>query len=204
MLQGETFAAQAESIGALRTQLLSQHLREGRRALAILSPDDKAGSAFVAVNLAVSLAQAGIKTLLIDANMRAPSIQRMIVPPRGTSGLRECLETAGSDFGDIIQDDVLPHLSVIYAGEPSSNAQELLARPQLNLLVDLCLREYEITIVDTAPSNNCADAQLLATLLRYALIIVRKDDSYVNDVRTLIADLRANRVEVTGTVINET
>lgn len=204
MLQAENFAAEAESIGALRTQLLSQHLREGRRALTILSPNRKAGSTFVAVNLAASLAQAGIKTLLIDANMREPLIQRMIIPPAPVSGLSDCLETGGSDFGDIIQDDVLPLLSVIYAGRASPNAQELLARPQLNLLVDLCLREYEITIVDTAPSNNCADAQLMATLLRYALIVVRKDDSYVNDVKTLITDLHANRVEVIGTVIKET
>ena len=44
----------------------------------------------------------------------------------------------------------------------------------------------------------------MATLLRYALIVVRKDDSYVNDVKTLITDLHANRVEVIGTVIKET
>ncbi|WP_186378711.1 CpsD/CapB family tyrosine-protein kinase [Sphingobium sp. B2] len=202
MIHGIDYSAEVESLGSLRTQIMAQHLREGRRALTILSPNKRGGTTFVAVNLAVSLAQAGIKTLLIDGNMRDPSVQQMILPPEPVPGLKEFLESE-VELGEIIQDEILPLLSVIYAGTPTANAQELLARPQLNQLVDLCLREYEVTIVDTPAANSCADAQLLATLLRYALIVVRKDESYVNDVWTLINDLKSNRVEMIGTVLNE-
>src|SRR3546814_263595 len=58
---------EAEAIAALRTHLLAHHVRAGRRGLAVCSPSSKSGATFVAVNLAVSLARAGIRTLLIDA-----------------------------------------------------------------------------------------------------------------------------------------
>ncbi|MES2492644.1 MAG: CpsD/CapB family tyrosine-protein kinase [Pseudomonadota bacterium] len=203
MVRGNEHSADVESIGALRAQLLSQHLRLGRRALTILSPASGAGATFTAVNLAVSMAQAGIRTLLIDANMRDPGVQDLIIPHDPVIGLSHCLEMPEGDFGNVIQEDVMPMLSVIYAGQPSANAQELLVKPQLSVLFDMCLREYEITIVDTPASNTCADGQLLATQLRYGMIVVRKNESYVNDVKTLVGELKANGVELIGTVINE-
>lgn len=194
---------EGESIGALRTQLMSQHLKEGRRALAICSPSKAGRTSFIAVNLAVALAQAGVKTLLVDANMREPAVQNYIVPSQPVRGLADCLEDPSIEFGEAIQDEVLPSLSVVFGGKRVNNAQELLAGPRFKALADLCLREYDVTIFDTAPTNNCSDAQIVATLARYGLVIARKNLSYVNDIKTLIADMRANRVEVIGTVINE-
>ncbi len=112
------------------------------------------------------MAQAGIKTLLIDANMRDPGVQKLIIPSLPVIGLSECLEMPEGEFGNVIQED-------------------------------------EITIVDAPASNTCADGQLLATQLRYGLIVVRKDASYVADVKTLVGELKANGVELVGTVINE-
>ncbi|WP_176592693.1 CpsD/CapB family tyrosine-protein kinase [Sphingobium sp. EM0848] len=194
---------EGESMGALRTQLMSQHLKEGRRALAICSPSKAGRTSFIAVNLAVALTQAGVRTLLIDTNMRAPKVQSYIVPSRPVRGLADCLEDAAVEFGEVIQDDVLPSLSVVFAGGPTDKAQELLAGPRFKSLVDLCMREYDMIIFDTAPTNACADAQIVAMLARYGLVVARKNLSYVNDIKTLIADMRANRVEVIGTVINE-
>lgn len=194
---------ESEMIGALRTQIVSQHIKAGRRALTICSPNAGAGATFVAVNLAVSLAQARVKTLVIDANMRSPDLYRFIAPSREVPGLHEYLSEETADLGDVIQENVLPSLSVIFAGKSAGNAQELLASPRLKTLVDMCMREYDITIFDTPPSNSCADAQLVATLARYGMIVVRKNMSYVNDVKTLISEMAANRVQLIGTVIND-
>ncbi|WP_150290565.1 CpsD/CapB family tyrosine-protein kinase [Sphingobium estronivorans] len=201
-----TFGAgspEGESIGALRTQLMSQHLKEGRRALAICSPSKAGRTSFLAVNLAVALTQAGVRTLLVDTNMRAPHVQSYIVPSRPVRGLADCLEDSAIEFGEVIHDDVLPSLSVVFAGDPTDKSQELLAGPRFKALVDLCMREYDMILFDTAPTNACADAQIVAMLAHYGLVVARKNMSYVNDIKTLIADMRANRVEVIGTVINE-
>ncbi len=67
----------AEAIRGLRTHIMARHVREGHRALAICAASEGVGCSFVAANLAVSLSQIGVNTLLIDANMRKPSIATM-------------------------------------------------------------------------------------------------------------------------------
>src|SRR5580700_2424004 len=71
----------AEAIRALRTHLMAQHFQEGRRALAICAASRSVGCSFTAANLALALAQIGVKTLLIDADLRTPTLDVLF---RGT------------------------------------------------------------------------------------------------------------------------
>jgi len=193
---------EAESIGALRTHLLAQHIRDGRRSLAICAPSSGIGSSYVAVNLATAFALAGIKTLLIDANMREPSMQNYIEPADEPIGLQQCLNDSSLLLGDAIQDDVLPHLSLIYAGGVAENPQELLANNSFKSIIEDCLRDFEVTIVDTPPSNESADARRIAAIMRYAMLIVRRNDSFVSDLKILSEELQSDRVKVIGTFLN--
>ncbi|QGP80136.1 AAA family ATPase [Sphingobium sp. CAP-1] len=196
-------SAEAEAIAAVRTHLLAHHVRAGRRGLALCAPNSKSGSTFMSVNLAVSLARAGIKTLLIDADMRSPSIHKMIVPSREVPALRDCLANVDVNYGDIIQEEVLPSLSIIYAGRSSTRAQELLSGQRFKSLLDLCMREFEVTIIDTPASNSNADGRRIASVVRYCIIVARKDKTYVSDVSTLIEEMKSDKVNVIGTVLNE-
>lgn len=193
---------EAESIGALRTHLVAQHIQDGRRALAICAPSAGSGCSFVAVNLAVALSQGGVRTLLIDADMRSPEIHHMIVPSRRMPGLVQCLSDDAVPFGDAIMENVLPSLSIIYSGGYAENAQELLAGPRFATLINLCMREYDVTIVDTPPANSSADARRIASIVHYALVVARKDSTFVSDIKTLIDDLKSDRAHIVGTVLN--
>lgn len=192
----------AESIHALRTHLAAKHVRDGKRGLAICGSDDQAGAVFVAVNLAVSFAQAGFRTLLIDADMRAPHVQNFIIPSVDLPGLRQCLEDDRMAIGQAIQPDVLPHLSVMFAGGHADSAQELLAGSRFKQLADLCLRDYEVTIIATPSSNICADARRVAAVVRYAMVVARKDVTFLSDVNTLVSELSGDGVRVIGSVFN--
>ncbi len=198
----EAGGPRGESIGALRNHIIAQHMREGRRALTLCSPGPDVGCTSLAVNLAVALAQAGAKTLLIDADMRKPAVQRFLTPSREVAGLRQCLED-GVPFGEAIQQEVLANLSILYAGGRSTRPQELLALPRFKTLIDLCLREYDITIVDTPPTNSSADARQVATVLGYALIVVGRDKTFVADVKLLTEELTSDRARVIGTVLDQ-
>lgn len=194
---------EAEAIAALRTHLLAHHISRGRRGLALCSPSSRSGTTFVAVNLAVSLARAGIKTLLIDGNMRQPSVHKLLVPSREMPALKDVLVDPTAEYGSIIQEEVMPNLSVIYSGGKSTHAQELLSGHRFKSLLDLCMREFEVTIVDTPASNTNADGRRIASVVRHAIIVARKDVTYVSDVRTLIDELQSDTVNVVGTVYNE-
>lgn len=193
---------EAESIRALRTRIIAQHLREGRRALAMCAASAGSGCSFMAVNLATALAQIGIKTALVDANLRDPAIGAAFGIDPAKPGLADYLSSGEIDLDAIIHPSKLEQLSVIPAGHVEHSPQELLSSEQFREVVTQLLREFDITIFDTTASNTCADAQRVANVAGYALIVARKDSTYMRDVTTLTRTLRADRTNVVGCVLN--
>jgi protein-tyrosine kinase len=195
-------SAGAEAVKAVRTHILSQHVNAGRRALAICAPSIGVGCSFVAANLAVAMAQVGLKTLLIDGDMRAPSIDKFIIPSAPPQGLAACLATPGVRVGDFIDEDLLPNLSVLFAGPAAHNAQELLTRDWFEDVMNLCLREYDLTIIDTPPANTCADARRISDVAGYSLLVARRNKSLVADLKILVDQLMDDEVTVIGALMN--
>lgn len=196
-------SVQAESFGSLQTHLKAKHIGDGRRSLAICAATPGVGTSYVAVNLAMSFAMAGLNTMLIDANMRTPGLEDYIAPDKPLPGLRQCLGDNEVEFGDVIQADVFPNLSLIYSGGIAPNPQELLASRAMSELLDTCLRDYDVTIVDTPPGNSSADARRVAMAVRYAMLVAKKNDSYVGDVKQLADELTSDRATVIGTFLND-
>jgi capsular exopolysaccharide synthesis family protein len=193
----------AEAIRALRTHVMAQHINLGRRALAICAPNGGVGCSFVAANLAVSLSQIGVKTLLIDGDLRRPALDLLIRPPKVSPGLAQCLQAPEEAFGAHIDADVLPYFSVMYAGQATANPQELLAGDRFRSLMKFCLREFDATIVDTPPANTSTDARRISGVAGYSLIVAGRDKTFVRDVKTLTSQLKADRAVVIGTVMNQ-
>jgi protein-tyrosine kinase len=194
---------QAESIGSLRSHLRANHMRDGRRSLAICAATAGVGTSFIAANLAVSLAMSGASILLIDGNLRDPSLHNYILPERKPAGLRDYLADERMDVDDIVQHAVLPNLSLVYASAAGSDAQRLLASRKLDHLLDSAMRDFDMVIVDTPPSARYGDARRIAAALHHAMIVARKSTSFVADVRTLAVDLKADRVRVVGGFVND-
>ena len=201
-LSSEVTAA-AEALRALRTYVMAQHLEKGRRALAVCAPTAGVGCSSVAANLAVSLSQIGVKTLLIDANLRRPAINDLFVAPAPVEGLLQCLSTREANFGDYIQSDVLPDLSIMFAGGIPENPQELLATGRFEELMNFCLRDFQMTILDTPPANSCSDSRRVSTVAGYSLVVSRRNKTLVSDLKTLVSQLENERARVVGTVLTE-
>ncbi len=193
----------AESIRAIRTYLIAQHLHEGRRALAVCAASEGVGCTFVAANLAYVLAQAGVNTLLIDGDLRDPAVDRMYVPAERHAGLSQCLAVRDDNFGDYITPGVAPNLSILYSGGMAEHPQELLAGAHFKALMDFCLREYDFTIIDTPPANICADGRRICTVAGYAVIVAAKDRTFAEDVKTLASQIEGDHARVVGTILNQ-
>ena len=199
---GSGKAAAAEAFRALRTHVMAQHVEKGRRALALCAPSRGVGCTFVAANLAIALSQIGVKTLLIDANMRNPGAELHFIPNGPTSGLKQCL-TEGDQIGDHIIPEVLPDLSLMFAGGLAESAQELLATTHFADQMSACLRDFDVTILDTPPANRCSDSLRISTVVDYSMIVTRRNKTAVNDVRVLAGQLEDDGAHVVGTVMTE-
>lgn len=194
---------QAEAIRALRTHVMAQHIEAGRRALAVCATSRESGSTYITTNLAVALSQIGLKTLLIDGNLRQPGVQDLIRPPSTAQGLAQCLAAEEDDYSGYIESEVLPNLSVMYAGGSPSNPQELLAGDRFEAVMNTCLRDFDLTIMDTPAANSCSDARRISSVLGYSMIVTRRDWTRVEDMKTLIDQLQADGAKVIGTVLDD-
>lgn len=193
----------AESIRLLRTQVIAQHVKPGRRALAVVAPIEGVGCSFIAANLAAALSQIGTKTLLVDANLRSPRVDQIFGLDPSGPGLSSYLGLQVARPERVVHANVLPNLSVIAAGPPVSRPQELLSSTRFRDGMNMLLREYDIAIFDTPPANSCADALTVASAIGYSVIVARRDHTFVNDVSTLASQLAASRSTVVGSVLSE-
>jgi protein-tyrosine kinase len=189
-----------ERLRALRTQLLirSSGLGNRPRALAIVSPGAGEGRSFVTANLAVLFAQLGMRTLLVDADLRAPRQYRIFdIADRG--GLSAVL--SGRAAGEV-QLPAFGPLAVLPAGAPPPNPQELLLRPALASYLELASAQYDVVLIDTPPAGDSADAHSVVFCAGSALVLARTDHTRIADAAALTRDLTETGALVVGAALN--
>ena len=195
--------AKAESIRLLRTQIIAQHIKLGRRAVAFVAPMEGVGCSYLAANVAVALSQVGTKTLLVDGNLRSPRIDQLFGLSASSPGLSSYLTLKAARPERVVHANVLPNLSVITAGPPVARPQELLSSARFRDGMNTLLREYDIAIFDTPAANSCADALTISGVIGYAIIVARRNRTFSADVATLAQQLSAARSAVLGSVLSE-
>ncbi len=199
----EPFTARVESLRALRNQLMWRWFETGkeRRALAVTSAESGDGRSFLVANLAVVFSQQHQRTLLIDADMRAPR-QHELFGLENRTGLSALL--AGRGGQDAIQRvSSLVDLSVMTAGALPPNPSELLGRPAFGRLLRELAASYDVILIDTPACGGYSDAQLIANRAGAAVMVAHQNHSHVKKLRDLVGLLTDARVHLVGTVLNE-
>jgi capsular exopolysaccharide synthesis family protein len=199
----EPISVRSEAIRLLRTQIIAQHLKIGRRGIAVVAPVEGVGCTFIAANLAASLSQVGVKTLIVDCNMRSPRVDQVFGLDPNSPGLSSFLTVQVARPERVVHANVLPNLSVITAGPPVMLPQELLSSTRFRDGVNTLLREFDLVLFDTPPANSSADALTVGGVVGYAMMVARRDQSYFRDVTTLVTQLQSTRCAIIGSVLNE-
>jgi len=198
----EPFHPCAEQIRALRTQLQIGWCNAGarHRLLAIVSPGPREGRSYVVANLAVAFAQLGERTLLIDADLRAPRQHRIFAVPDRV-GLSAVL-TGRADQSAIAPVPAFGSLSLLPAGARPPNPQELVSREEFaELLSDLRSR-YDVVLLDTPPMMPYADARSVAFRSGAALVVARKDRTRLADTGRAIREINETGARAVGAVFS--
>ncbi|MFF9869582.1 polysaccharide biosynthesis tyrosine autokinase [Streptomyces sp. NPDC013953] len=191
-------SARAEAYRHLRTNLQFAQIGDRPRVIVVTSPLPGEGKTSTAANLALSLAQGGISTCLIDADLRRPSLAN-------TFGLVQDAGLTSVLIGHARVEDVMQSaggLSVLTSGPMPPNPTELLASERMAELLRGLAGCFEAVIVDSAPLLPVADTAGLATFAHGALLVVRAGKTPRDRVRAAVDALNAVGVRTLGTVFS--
>ena len=203
VVAAKPFGSQAEAFRDIRSQIMLGPFSgdEGRRALALVSPDVGDGKSFFASNLAISFSQLGGRTLLVDADMRTPR-QHEIFGIKAEDGLSTILAGRSTERAIQAVDD-LPNLYLLPVGIVPPNPLELVQRPAFTLLLHELLSKFDFVLVDTPAAVHGSDCRVIAAKCGAALAIARRGKTRAAAMDALVQTFRKGPAKLAGVAFNE-
>lgn len=190
----------AEAFRNLRTNLIFANTGNVNRLL-ITSSMSGEGKSTTASNLAVAFAQQGVRVLLIDADLRKPTLYRIFGFSR-EPGLVEVL--AGMEpLESCIRPTPVDGLSLITSGALPPNPSELLGGDRMREILDKAAQEFELVIVDAPPVLVAGDASILGAMCDGAVVVIRAGETHRDAARAAVKQLRTVGTRVLGAVLND-
>jgi polysaccharide biosynthesis transport protein len=190
-----------EAIRTLRNSILLTDFDRRLRSLLITSASPAEGKSTIAVRLAMAHADQRRKTLLIDGDLRRPSVHRKMGIAAGT-GLSTVL-LSGTPWKDaLVNLEQCPDLDILTAGPVSRRSSELLEKHLLQILEEASLT-YDLVILDGPPLLGFAEPLHMATAVDGVVIVGRAGQTSRKSVGTVLAILARLRANVLGIVLNE-
>ena len=191
----------AESYRALRTSLLLSSLGAPPKVIMVTSALPQEGKTTTSINCAVVLAQKGIRVLLIDADLRRPSIHKTLgMGPR--SGLSNVLTGSATLESAITRSSILPNLDVLPAGTPPPNPAELLASSNMRDVLEQLRARYDHIVVDTPPALSVTDAVVLSPRADAIVLVIRSGQTTKQALRRSRDILMQVNAKVSGVLLN--
>jgi capsular exopolysaccharide synthesis family protein len=171
LLEPMSFAA--EQYRTLRHVVEQAHRLEKIAVLAVSAAAIGDGKTTTAINLAGALAQApDRRVLLIDADLRRPSVGGRLALEAGARGLVDAIADPSVALADVVQAAAAFNLSVLSAGRPTGQPYELLTSPRLGQLIEEARAQYDYVVVDTPPLVPVPDCRVIATHVDAFLLVV--------------------------------
>jgi capsular exopolysaccharide synthesis family protein len=194
-------SAEAEAFRAARRALTAALQNRGHQVVLLTSPGPGDGKTTVAANLAVSLAQAGKRVILVDCDLRSPGVQPLFQLGRHGDGLRSVM-TADVDLRLAVRSCEVGNLFLLPAGRGEMDPVDLLTRPKFRELVAELRGRYEYVLVDGPPATADKELAALAEYADGAVVAVRAGADAADRAGWAAGQLAAAGVKVLGAVVN--
>ena len=194
-------APAAEAFRSLRTAVKFLGIDRQVRVVQVTSPSPSEGKTFAAVNLAVALAQAGDRVVVVGADLRRPRLEQVLDVPL-TPGLTGVL------IGDVTLPQAIqsvaavPNLSVLPAGQPPPNPSELLSGERARRLVDVLGQTYDSVVIDCPPVLPVTDSLVIARMVDTTLLVTSAHKTSKRALSRAVELLRQVDAPLAGNVLN--
>src|SRR5215208_3355503 len=201
ILRDEPLAAPSEAVRRLRTNLQFIDVANKPKSIVITSSVPAEGKSTIALNLAVSLADTGARIILVDADLRRPSMAEY-VGIEGNVGLTTVL-IGRADVTDVVQPLGTTTLDLLPAGQIPPNPSELLGSPAMSGLLNRLTASYDMVLLDSPPLLPVTDAAVLAKMAGGALVVVGADRIHRPQLAETLGSLEKAGAHVLGIVMNK-
>ncbi len=191
----------SEAYRTLRTNLLFSSPDKHRQTLMVTSSGPKEGKSTTVSNLAITFAQMGNKTLLIDADMRRPVLHKLFGLDKNV-GLTNILVGRATLDETAKQMEDLPNLHILNCGVIPPNPAELLGSENMRQLLDYAKSQYNIILIDTPPVIAVTDAAVLASSVDGCLLLIRSGQTVHDAARHAYEQLNKVNASILGAVLN--
>lgn len=197
----EGFSSYEEAIRTLRHSILLPDLDRLIKSILITSATPGEGKSTAIIHLGIAHAEQGKRTLIIDADLRRPSIHKKL-GVSGTLGLSNVLLGEFQWREMIVKMEQWPNLEVMPSGMVSRRASDLVGAMMLDILHEAS-REYDLILVDAPPLLGFAEAMQVAKAVDGVVVMAKAGQTTKRAVATVLATLNRLRANVVGLVLNE-
>ena len=188
----------SEAYRTLRTNLFYTQIDTPPKVIVVTSPGAQEGKSTTCANLGVVLAQAGKETLVLDCDLRKPTLHN-IFGMRNLQGLVDLL--AGWYRPQEIWGEPIPKLKLISAGPPPPNPSELLSSQRLVEFLNQARQEFDYVLIDTPPARMASDSTILAAQADGVLLTLDSKKTRKTALRQTVHRLERVGANVLGTVM---
>jgi succinoglycan biosynthesis transport protein ExoP len=192
-------SAFSEAFRELRTSVILSASGRFANSILVTSAQPAEGKTTVAVNLAFSLAQLGKPVLLVDADMRRPSLQKYF--PQKDSHLSSYLSGQGA-WQQMVYPTPISRLHVLHCGPVPENPSELLSSDRMRALLQESTATYRFVILDSPPLLNRADSRILGSMVGATILVVKGGDTPRQVVQYAESQARSVGTNLIGVVLN--
>ena len=189
----------AEAYRSLKTNIQYSSFDKEYKTIVVTSANPWEGKSTTAGNLALTLAEGEAKVLLVDCDMRKPSMHKKF-RVTNTYGISDVLlqKQKVMDVAHMYN----KNLSIITAGKIPPNPAEMLASKAMTLFLKEMKEHFDYIVLDTPPVQAVADAQILSTKVDGTLVVVRAGVTKKDDVHNSVASLKKVNANIIGTVLH--
>ncbi len=194
--------AAAEAFRVLRTNLQFAAVAHPVRAVVVTSPLPSEGKSVISANLAVAVAQAGFRVVLLDCDLHRPRQHRIFGLGNGLGVSTALLGIDGVSLDEFLQAGPLPNLRVMTSGPLPPNPAEVLGSARMRAILDEIGHSADLVILDSPPASVLADAAVLSRQADGVLLVLHAGRTSRDVARRTVAALQQVQAHVLGVVLN--
>ena len=191
----------AEAYRSLRTNLAFARAQQAPQAIVVASPGPSDGKSTTAANLAITFAQQGQRTLLIDADLRRAVLDKAFRAAR-SPGLTELI-IGDATLEQVMHSTEVPNLSLVSSGRFPPNPAELLGSSRMQEVLHQAKAQFDVVLLDSPPLLAVTDAAVLATMVDGVILVIRTERTKRDAVRRALGHIRSVRGRLLGAVLND-